>query len=205
MIAYKFLRAGRIGAFSQFHWPQPGVWVKANAALALCRSGIHACRTRDLPWWLDEELWEIELRGRVHVAEHKIMAHKGRLRSPVAAWTPDCASEYAHACAWRARDRALDSLIRAGRNEAADTLAACGTLGELVDSARKLADALPEARVGLTIAGDSASNALAGALPTSAYIAAHLALRIDGPAAYDAERAWQSRWLVQRLGLSDTR
>src|SRR5437660_664030 len=62
MIAYKFLRAGRIGPFSRFAWPEPGVWVRASAS-DRCRRGIHACRMRDLPWWLGQELWEIELDG----------------------------------------------------------------------------------------------------------------------------------------------
>ena len=62
MIAYKFLRAGRVGPFSAFQWPEPDVWVRAAPELAACRRGIHACRPSDLPWWLADELWEIELR-----------------------------------------------------------------------------------------------------------------------------------------------
>ena len=48
---------------------------------------------------------------------------------------------------------------------------------------------------------DGAFRALTGAPPTSAYIAAHAAMRLDGAAGYAAERAWQSQWLVERLGL----
>ena len=58
-----------------------------------------------------------------------------------------------------------------------------------------------DTRISLTIAADGAFRALTGAPPTSAYIAAHAALRIDGPSAYAAERAWQSHWLAERLGL----
>jgi hypothetical protein len=28
-------------------------------------------------------------------------------------------------------------------------------------------------------------------------------MRLDGPAGYTTERAWQSRWLADRLGLRD--
>jgi len=77
MIAYKFLRAGRIGPFSAFRWPEPGVWVHAPTDLAACKRGIHACRPGDLPWWLADELWEIELDGRVEPDEHKIVASPG--------------------------------------------------------------------------------------------------------------------------------
>jgi hypothetical protein len=56
MIAYEFLRSGRIGPFSGFSWPEPGIWVKADTGAELCRAGIHACRALDLPWWLVDEL-----------------------------------------------------------------------------------------------------------------------------------------------------
>jgi hypothetical protein len=81
-------------------------------------------------------------------------------------------------------------------------LAACASLDDVVVATRKLAGDIPETRVSLTMAGDGAFRALTGAPPTSAYIAAHAAMRLDGAAGYAAERAWQSRWLVEQLGLS---
>jgi hypothetical protein len=201
MLAYKFLKAGRVGPFSGFRWPDPRVWVRATADPAACRSGIHACRTGDLPWWLGEELWEIELQGNPRFEEHKIVAPAGRLRARVERWTCDQAQQYADACAWRARDRAVQALARAGHPDAADQVARAATLDDLLALARRLAPELPDGRISLTIAGDGAFRALTGAAPTSAYIAAHAALRVDGPVAYAAERAWQARWLVERLGL----
>ena len=201
MIAYKFLRPGRIGPFSAFQWPGPGVWVHAARDLAACRRGIHACRPGDLPWWLADELWEIELDGHVEPDEHKIIAPSGRLRSQIEGWTPACAQAYADACAWRARDRAVQALTRAGHLHAARRLATCETLDDALIAARQLAQDIPETRIILTIAGDGAFRALTGAPPTSAYIAAHAAMRLDGAAGYAAERAWQSHWLVERLGL----
>jgi hypothetical protein len=201
MIAYKFLRSGRIGPFSAFRWPEPGVWVHAPRDLVTCRRGIHACRPSDLPWWLADELWEIELDGHVQPDEHKIIAPAGRLRAQIQAWTPACAQDYADACAWRARERAVQALTRAGHRHEAHRLAACATLDGVLGAARQLADDIPETRISLTIAGDGAFRALTGAPPTSAYIAAHAAMRIDGAAGYEAERAWQSEWLVERLCL----
>ena len=200
MIAYKFLRPGRIGPFSAFQWPGPGVWVHAARDLAACRRGIHACRPGDLPWWLADELWEIELNGPVQPDEHKIIAPAGRLRSPIEAWNPACAQEYADACAWRAQERAVQALTRAGHRHEADQFATCATLDEVLVAARELAD-ISDARISLTMAGDGAFRALTGAPPPSAYIAAHAAMRLDGAAGYAAERAWQSHWLVERLGL----
>jgi hypothetical protein len=201
MIAYKFLRAGRIGPFSAFQWPEPGVWVHAPRNLAACKRGIHACRPCDLPWWLADELWEIELDGHVEPDEHKIIATVGRLRTQIEAWTPACAQDYADACAWRARDRVVQALTRAGHRRAARRLAKCTTLDDVLDVPPRLAKRVPDSRISLTIASGGARRALTGAPPAAAYIAAHAAMRLDGPAGYAAERAWQSQWLVERLGL----
>jgi hypothetical protein len=203
MIAYKFLRTGRVGPFSGFRWPGPGHWVRVPGTVDACRRGIHACRVRDLPWWLGEELWEIELDGDVQPDEHKVIARAGRLRSQIEAWTPACAIEYGEACAWRARDHAVRALRSAGHEEPALRLATCETLEAARQLARGLSKQLPDNRITLTIARDGAFRALTGAAPTSAYIAAHAAKRLDGPAGYDAERAWQSRWLTERLGLRE--
>jgi hypothetical protein len=201
MIAYKFLRSGRVGPFSAFRWPEPGVWVHAPRDLAACKRGIHACRPSDLPWWLADELWEIELDGDVQVDGHKIIAPAGRLRSQIEGWTRACAQEYADACAWRAQERAVQALIRAGQRRAARQLATCVTLDDVLVAARHLAEDIPETRISLTIAGDGAVRALTGAPATSAYIAAHAARRLDGAAGYAAERTWQAHWLVEGLGL----
>jgi hypothetical protein len=204
MIAYKFLRANRIGPFSGFRWPEPDRWVRTGGDTDPCRRGIHACRPRDLPWWLADELWEIELEGEIRHHEHKLVAPAGRLRGRIEGWTAACAQEYADACAWRARDRAVDTLTRARCRDGADQLTSCATLDQVLDAARQLAEEIPDTRISLTIAGDGAIRALSGAPATSAYIAAHAALRFDGPAGYAAERAWQSRWLEDRLGLHVT-
>jgi hypothetical protein len=95
----------------------------------------------------------------------------------------------------------VEGLLRGGHPQAADELLACTALDDLLEAARRLASSVADRRLALTIAGDGAFRALTGAPPTSAYIAAHGALRLDGPAGYHAEREWQSRWLIDRLGL----
>ena len=101
MIAYKFLKAGAVGPFTGFRW-RPDVWVEAEEA-APCRDGIHACRTRDLPLWLDSELWEIELDGTIVEAERKLVARRGRLTRRIEPWTPELATEFGRFCARRTR------------------------------------------------------------------------------------------------------
>ena len=36
MIAYKFLKPGRVGRFSRFQWPEPGVWIRGAHDVAAC-------------------------------------------------------------------------------------------------------------------------------------------------------------------------
>jgi hypothetical protein len=103
VIAYKFLRAGAVGPFSGFRW-EPGTWVEAEG-LEECRTGIHACRTYDLPVWLDAELWEVELAGRIIEAERKVVAERARLTRRVESWTPAVAREFGRFCSSRTRER----------------------------------------------------------------------------------------------------
>src|SRR6185503_721815 len=90
--AYKFLRKGSIGPFTGFQW-QPGQWVESDAA-APCESGVHACRVEDLPFWCNDELWEIELGGDVVGAGRKLVASRGRLVRRVEAWTETTAQQF---------------------------------------------------------------------------------------------------------------
>lgn len=101
MTAYKFLRRGAIGPFTGYRW-KPGLWVEADAA-ARCASGIHACRLDDLPFWSNEELWEIELDGEIVVSGHKLVATRGRLVQRVEAWTTAARREFGVEAAARAR------------------------------------------------------------------------------------------------------
>lgn len=103
MIAYKFLTSGGVGRFTGFHWTAD-TWIEAGGADP-CRAGIHACRVRDLPIWLDDELWEIELGGDVVEGDRKIVATRGRLTKSIETWTPDLAREFGRFCVKRTRER----------------------------------------------------------------------------------------------------
>ena len=85
VIAYKFLATGAVAPFTGFHWPV-GQWVDA-AGVDPCRQGIHACRIRDLPLWIQAELWEIELGGEVDEQARKVVAERGRLVQRVTGWS----------------------------------------------------------------------------------------------------------------------
>jgi hypothetical protein len=103
VIGYKFLAAGAVGPFTGFRW-EPDTWVDAEA-LEECRAGIHACRTQDLPIWMDAELWEAELAGTILEAERKIVAERARLTQRIESWTPALAREFGRFCSRRTRER----------------------------------------------------------------------------------------------------
>jgi hypothetical protein len=205
VIAYKFLCAGGVGPFSRYAWPlprdgRPGAWVIGAADAARVDGGPARHRVGDLPWWLQDELWEAELGGAVTAGRHKVMAPRARLLRRVDGWDPACAQRFADACTGRARDHAITALDRAGAADTADALRASATPREIRAAVR--AGRPPEAaRIAHTMAGDAAIRALGGAAVVCAYIAAHAAARVDGERAKAAERAWQSEWLRAELRL----
>ena len=128
MIAYKFLGAGGVGPFSGFAWPLPrgraaGPWVEATPSL--CSSGIHACLVSDLPYWLNSELWEVELDDPVR-STRKLVAGRGRLLRRVEAWNRDAMCAFAASCAERTAALADGSDALAGYSADTAVFAARG-------------------------------------------------------------------------------
>lgn len=193
MIAYKFLRAGGVGPFSEFRWPPPsdgpGPWVDAGDDPRLCERAVHACSADQLALWLDAELWRVELDGVLSAEHDKLAARRGRLLDRVEAWNAETALEFGAACAERVAERAA-AAARGGadregwarRAEAFATDAAAYAAGRVGDPNRPMA--------------------LAAA---AAFIAAEAAVQDEGAAdAAVSERAWQGEWIAARLGLTST-
>ena len=108
MIAYKFLRQDGTTVFTNFRWPlpgdgEPGEWV--DAEIDPCHSGIHACRTGDLPLWAGRVLYEVELDGEIREERTKVVASRGRLMRRIDAWD-DLRNVYTRMCADRAHELA---------------------------------------------------------------------------------------------------
>jgi hypothetical protein len=208
VIAYKFLCPGRIAPFTRHAWPEPGGdWVtgSASGAATICLDGVHACRPRDLPLWLDEELWEVELAGTIVESDSKLAADRGRLTRQISAWNPGSASDFALACALRTRDQALWALRRSGTPQelgAADSLARAFTAREVLAVCEAVEPtAGDQAKLALGFSADAAGSALDDACAEGAYIAAHAAGVLHGAPGEIAERAWQADWLAERLEL----
>jgi hypothetical protein len=168
VIAYKFLLPGGTSVFTRFAWPLPnggpGAWVEAPAEP--CRSGIHACRPGDLPFWVGRELYEMELDGEIIEHGMKVVAQRGRLVRWLEAWDDELRDAYTRMCADRAHELAQ------------------GATPPLADWEVVIEPSIPE------------GPALLG------FVAARIAEEISGPDAYYAERARQTEWLVERLGLA---
>lgn len=210
MIAYKFLREGRVGPFSGVAWPAEGEWLQATGGVGACSPRLHACRVEDLPEWIDHELWRVELDGDVRVDCGKLVADRGRLLERVAVWDAELMAAYAEACALRARDAAL-TLLPGGR--AREALAGCQTAEQLAATAAALATEeldSDEARAAGYV-GDAARHVLGArsapaTAPTHAAVngfiaAAAAAFAEDDLGAVARERAWQADWIAARADL----
>ena len=108
MIAYKFLDPGRVAPFVRVRWPAAGEWLESER-VELCLAGVHACRIADLPYWLRDELWEVELEGDLVEGERLVAGRRGRLVRRVEAWNDAAGRAFGMSCAAEARRRAAAS------------------------------------------------------------------------------------------------
>jgi hypothetical protein len=206
MIAYKFLQAQRVSPFSGFKW-QPDEWVRVDGPLVPCQSGVHACNTDQLAYWLMDELWAIELAGEIQVDELQLVAERGRLAGRIDSFG-ETSAELAELCLRRVALHAAAELRDASLDAEASELDAASP-EELVEAARRAVRAADAARAPVASKlAQYVEDAVewADALPPSgvAFVAAYSAAsrsRQQGDA-FAAERLLQSRWLADRLALT---
>lgn len=218
MTWYKFLATGAVGPFSGHPWPPPGgshehgEWVTAEDGLEPCRSGLHICRPADLPFWVHEELYAVDVDGPVAEYESFVLARRARLVHRVG-WGRGAAGAFSRACVWRVRDLAAEALARTGRREEAHRLLDCTsldaldvTVGRLVErdsvSARAVTGYVEDA---LSFSGGvESSSGWASAAATTAFVTAAAARATApddaGTAAWAAERRRQASWIAELAG-----
>lgn len=215
---FKFLRAQRIGPFSGVRWPDSGAgWIEASGPLAPCVNGVHLCRVRDLPYWINEELWEINAEGAVLEYGRKVVVARAQLRNRIP-WWPEAGWELAADSVWRVREFASHELEVAGEASDLTTVHTLSEAGELartvVDRFRPHVPARAKDMVGFLLdaigyATDASSGPAAAARHTTlvAAVAAGRATRVAGQrllpgmTPYREERLRQARWFEARLGL----
>ncbi|MBS2025638.1 MAG: hypothetical protein JST92_24835 [Deltaproteobacteria bacterium] len=202
MIAYKFLERGARDILTGVKWPvpaegAPGAWVQGTKG-----APITASHTKDLGWWATDELFRVELDGELREAPTQLYAARGRLIARVEAWTPALVTEFMHVCLHRVRDFAVEELRAKGEDLNAEALSRGNTIAELQQLSGSLAisDALARDLVGYV--ADACRFALRPSMTctslaqTTAAVAKSTLLQ-----SFADERAWQSRWITQRLGL----
>ena len=223
MRAYKFLDHSGRAVFSGFRWPVPGPgddagpWVETGGVVP-CREGVHGCRPSALGFWLNEELWGIELAGDVVEVGTKVVAPRGRLVRRIGGWAGGAAREFAETTAFRARDTAIAFCRNASGlgSDGLEALAACTDYGELQTRALAAYESLPggsEEQTSVGFVRDAAHFLdvhICHAPFISACAAGHAASartgsRADWEAAVTAERSWQSAWITDRLALGGGR
>jgi hypothetical protein len=197
MIAYKFLSRGRIAPFTGFQWPAAGCWVERDHWAE--GSGVHACRLSDLPYWVGDELWRIELDGPILERETQIEAARGRLIESVSGWD---LCRFASACALRTRDLALQAVRGPDVADVAKALLNASDMSRLLSAARSASPLPGLAGEMVAYVADAAVRALEGNAGSSSHTAAVAAVALHGHrAAFAEERRWQSRWLAAELAL----
>ena len=201
MIAYKFLAAGSIGRFSGFRWT-PGAWVEAVRSAE--GWGVHACRPQDLSWWIDAELWRVELDGPTRERATQVEARRGRLLDRIEGWNENARAAFGLNCVFQARDVSASALRTLGHAEIADRLVEPHTLPHLLEVASSL-QAPPgfagemfgyahDAAAAYTVRSNAAEASFMASVATAA-------ARGD-PSGFDEERRRESDWIARHVGIA---
>lgn len=180
MPVYVFLGAGGTAFLSGVRWPapangRPGEWVE----------GVQGYEVADLPWALDDELWEVELAGAVTRVRTALHAERGRLVRRVGTWTAAVADELAAVCEERVREHAREAAADERSSRRAELLEG------FADDVASYAAAAGGGARGAAVAAYIAAHAVAGGDKAAPGYERRFAL----------ERGWQAEWLRARLSL----
>ena len=202
MLAWKFLARGRVAPFGGHVWPPPetggpGPWIRPPGG------EVFACRISDLPWWVNTELWEVELEEPIRVLPTQIAGRRGRLLRLMVGWNQLALRAYGTACAERARDLAICLFLREGRTADADALRQTRSPLELCRVAQGLAtDATTPVATMAGYLSASAFRAAEGAAAAAARHSADAAMAAHGThGVLEREIEWQARWIAECAGL----
>jgi len=202
MRGWKFLERGRVAPFGGHTWPAPGngapgEWIQPPGG------EVFACRILDLPWWVNAELWEVELAAPLRTLATQIVGHRGRLLRRMVGWDDSGLRAYGVACADRAREAAASLLVQERRTVDADALRRARGPLELYRVAQGMTtDAASPGAMVVGYLAAAALRAAEGSAAAAAHHAADAAAIADGtPGALQRELEWQARWIVERAGL----
>ena len=209
MFAYRFLARGGLGAVNQFMWPlpegsTPGAWVGPRADSTTL--GVYAQRLSDLPYWVHDELYRVELRGSVQTLSLGVLASEMRLVERVSSWNESLRRDFGESCIERLRQCAANTHDERGDPLIARCLTECDF--------REIPQVLSVNNMTRHATGGNllvqylidALNLLNAGLTASVAHVARVALSVSPQlAAKHNEQLAQSQWLQHHLALpSDT-
>jgi hypothetical protein len=214
---YKCLNKSHSSPFvPNFKYPKKGVWTPKVKNLIRCKSGYHVCEKKDLPEWLDHEIWEVEGKGQFQYWDNKGAFQQIRLVRKfnwdsrlMRLFAADCAEHILkHFIAkYPDDDRPIKSIQAArdyanGLITAVDTgtaaLAATLAAASAADTAARDAVDTYSAHVSAYYAAYAAAYAATCATATAcASAAAHAAY--DATCAYNNASASEKKWQGKRL------
>jgi len=209
MFAYRFLARGGLGAVNQFKWPlpegsTPGAWVGPQADTTTL--GVYAQRLSDLPYWVHDELYRVELRGTVHALSLGVLASEMRFVERVDGWNESLRRDFGKSCVERLRQCAAATHDEHGEPLIARCLMECD-VGE-IPQVLAATDMTRHEAVGNLLVQyliDAVNVQNAGLTASVAHVARVAISECPQLAGKHHEELAQSQWLQHRLGLpSDT-
>ncbi len=213
MRAYVFLKSGAIDPFGKTSW----ITATNGEALRGPRTGndrnqVRVCRVVDLPYWLNDELWQVELGEPITELACGISSKSARLVRQIPEWSPPRARTFAEEAVWHSQRQILaastaDVAAHMRTLDSIEKLASLAALGspEIADLDRGGAGAT------IRMLGESADDLRLGLLPLALHEAAMAVgmLAAGGAhgdpdvfeAAMHEERRWQATRLQESLPL----
>jgi hypothetical protein len=180
---------------------RPGKWMPKIQGIVPCERGYHLCRAEDLMFWLNEEIYEAEGRGKsIRHDNSKDVFEQARLIRKIEPWNEKTACLFAADCAEHVlpiferkhpKDQRPRLAIKAARdfaNGKIDAAAWAAARDAAGDAARDAAGAAAR-DAAWDAARDAAGAAARAAAGAAAGAAAWAAARA---AAWDA--AWDAAW-----------
>jgi len=216
MRCYAFLHDGSRSPVSGVVWPRPlgtaaGAWITAGPDLP--PDAVRGIRAEHLARWFDDELWHVELGGRLVDRGSYTSAERGRLLERVDGWTAETAEALAAEFAFRLRDHAVATFRNSGHSGDAAQLDACTELGAVGRVATAISEQTSDrdtARLAGYVADAVAyaSSAAAGAQAAgvASFIAAYAIAGADrglpdSRLRFESERRWQADRVGELLHL----
>jgi hypothetical protein len=179
---YKALTKDNRGTYSDYDFTdylpkngKPGKWLPKVETLDMCASGYHYAKQSDIIDWLNEQIFEVEVKGKTIKGDNKSAAQQIRFVRKCAKWNDKSARLFACDCA----ERVLPLYEKEYPDDKRPRMA--------IETARKFAN------------GKATQEELAAAWAAAWAAAREAAWEAAGEAAREAERKWQNKRIAELL------